>query len=185
MRRYAKRDYPVADARRYLEPGPVVLLSSAWKDQRNVMTLGWHMVLDFTPSLVGTLVSSGNHSFNLLRRSRACVINLPTAELLDTVVGIGNCSGAQVDKFERFALETRAATTVDAPLLVQCPASFECRLHDASQVRRRGLFIWEIVKAHVAPVPKHPRTLHYRGDGQFMLAGANVSRRGLFKPGML
>lgn len=185
MRRYRKLDHPVDDVRRFLEPGPIVLLSSAWKGQRNVMTLGWHMVLAFTPSLLGTMISNGNHSFALIRRSRQCVINLPTVELLDTVVAIGNCSGAEVDKFERFGLETTAAREVDAPLLAQCHASFECRLHDASQVKRHGLFIWEVVRAHVAKVPKLPRTIHYRGDGQFMLSGDEVSRRRLFKPEML
>jgi len=185
MKRYRKLDYPVDEVRRFLEPGPVVLVSSAWKGQRNVMTLGWHTVLAFTPSLLGTMISGGNHSFELIRRSRQCVINLPTVDLLDTVVGIGNCSGAEVDKFERFGLDTTPAHDVDAPLLTQCPASFECRLHDASQVKRHGLFIWEVVKAHVAKVPKRPRTLHYRGDGQFMLSGAEVSRRRLFKPEML
>ena len=181
MKRYRKLDYPVDEVRRFLEPGPVVLVSSAWKGQRNVMTLGWHMVLAFTPSLLGTMISSGNHSFELIRRSRQCVINLPTVDLLDTVVGIGNCSGAEVDKFERFGLDTSPAHDVDAPLLAQCPASFECRLHDASQVKRHGLFIWEVVKAHVATSPKYPTTVHYRGDGVFMISGRNVSYRERFK----
>ena len=34
----------------------------------------------------------------------------------------------------------------------------------------------EVVKAHVATTPKYPRTIHYRGDGVFMLSGANTSR---------
>lgn len=185
MRRYRKFDYPVDQVRRFLEPGPVVLVSSAWKGQRNIMTLGWHMVLAFTPSRLATMVSSDNHSAALMRRSGECVINLPTAEMLDTVVGIGNCSGAAVDKFERLGLETTAASEVDAPLLAQCHSSFECRLADRSQIKRHGLFVWEVVKAHVARSPKLPRTVHYRGDGQFMLSGDDVSRRRLFKPEML
>ncbi|MEG2804715.1 flavin reductase family protein [Stenotrophomonas sp.] len=185
MKRYRKYDFPVDQVRRFLEPGPIVLVSSAFKGERNVMTLGWHTVLAFSPSLVGTMISSGNHSFELIRRSRQCVINLPGPDLLDTVVGIGNCSGAQVDKFARFGLDTTAASEVQAPLLAQCPASFECRLHDAGQVKRHGFFIWEVVKAHVAKAPKRPKTVHYRGDGQFMLSGEEVSRRRLFKPEML
>ena len=31
MKNYHKEDYPVADIRRFLEPGPVVLVSSTWK----------------------------------------------------------------------------------------------------------------------------------------------------------
>lgn len=149
------------------------------------MTMGWHMVMGFSPSLVATYIWDENHSHELVRRSGECVINLPMVELLDTVVGIGNCSGAELDKFEHFGLDAVPGTHVGAPLIAQCHASFECRLHDASQVRRHNLFIWEVVKAHVASRPKIPRTVHYRGDGRFMVAGEEVSRRRLFKPEML
>ncbi len=185
MRRYRKLDFPTQDVRRFLEPGPVVLVSSAWKQQRDVMTLGWHMVLEFSPSLLACCISSANHSFALLRRSRQCVINLPTADLVDTVVGIGNTSGADLDKFAHFGLSAVPATHVAAPLIAECYASFECRLHDGSQIDKHGLFVWEVVKAHVAASPKRPRTLHYRGDGRFMLSGPEISRRRLFKPEML
>ena len=49
-------------------PGPVVLVSSALKGERNIMTMGWHMVMEFSPSLIGCLISSGNHSYELVRR---------------------------------------------------------------------------------------------------------------------
>ncbi|MDY4297248.1 MULTISPECIES: flavin reductase family protein [unclassified Xanthomonas] len=185
MRRYRKLDFPTQDVRRFLEPGPVVLVSSAWKQQRDVMTLGWHMVLEFSPSLLACCISSANHSFDLIRRSKQCVINLPTADLVDTVVGIGNTSGADLDKFAHFGLTAVPATHVAAPLIAECYASFECRLHDGSQIGKHGLFVWEVVKAHVAASPKRPRTLHYRGDGRFMQSGAEISRRRLFKPEML
>ncbi|MBO9883470.1 flavin reductase family protein [Xanthomonas sp. D-109] len=185
MRRYRKLDFPTQDVRRFLEPGPVVLVSSAWKQQRDIMTLGWHMVLEFSPSLLACCISSASHSFALLRRSKQCVINLPTADLVDTVVGIGNTSGADLDKFAHFGLTAVPATHVAAPLIAECYASFECRLHDGSQIGKHGLFVWEVVKAHVAASPKRPRTLHYRGDGRFMLSGTEISRRRLFKPEML
>ena len=35
--------------------------------------------------------------------------------------------------------------------------------------------------AHVATSPKYPKTLHYRGDGAFMLSGPTVSHRRTFK----
>ncbi|XQA73315.1 flavin reductase family protein [Xanthomonas sacchari] len=185
MRRYRKLDFPTQDVRRFLEPGPVVLVSSAWKQQRDVMTLGWHMLLELSPSLLACCISSANHSFDLIRRSKQCVINLPTADLVDTVVGIGNTSGADLEKFAHFGLTAVPATHVAAPLIAECYASFECRLHDGSQIGKHGLFVWEVVKAHVAASPKRPRTLHYRGDGRFMLSGTEISRRRLFKPEML
>jgi aryl-alcohol dehydrogenase-like predicted oxidoreductase len=39
-------------------------------------------------------------SFEMIRRSQECVINVPTTDLVNEVIGIGNCSGTQVDKFK-------------------------------------------------------------------------------------
>ena len=73
-----------------------------------------------------------------------------------------------------------------APLVRECYASFECKLVDARMVRAYDFFIFEVVKAHVATAPRYPRTLHYRGDGVFMLSGPNTSQyRRLFRPEML
>jgi flavin reductase (DIM6/NTAB) family NADH-FMN oxidoreductase RutF len=180
-----KSDLPVSQVRRYLEPGPIVLVSSRWQGETNVMALGWHTVLEFTPSLVGCMISALNHSFRLIRASRECVINLPTTALTDTVVGIGNTSGAEIDKFARFGLAADAAHRVGAPLIGDCHASFECRLHDDALVDKYNFFIFEVVKAHVAVSPRHPETLHYTGDGVFMVSGKTISRRSLFRPGML
>ena len=180
-----KADYPLDDVRRHLEPGPIVLVSSAWKGETNIMTMGWHMMMGFMPALFGCYIWEGNHSHDMIRRSRECVINVPTVDMIDTVVGIGNCSGATVDKFARFGLTAIPAERVKAPLIGECYASFECRLSDGGQIGRHSLFIWEIVKAHVAPSPKRPKTVHYRGNGDFMVAGSQISRRRLFRPGML
>ena len=180
-----KTDFPVSQVRRYLEPGPIVLVSSKWRDETNIMTLGWHTVLEFSPSLVGLMISGGNHSHGMIRKSRECVVNLPTTALTDTVVGIGNTTGAEIDKFAEFNLSAQKATKVDAPLIGECHASFECRLRDDVLVDSYNFFIFEVVKAHVARSPKHPETLHYTGDGVFMVSGKIVSRRSRFRPEML
>ena len=173
-------DFPVDQARRYLEPGPVLLVSSAWKGQRDIMTLGWHAVMEFSPSLVGCMISSANHSFGLIRNSGECVLNLPTVDLIDTVARIGNCSGADLDKFETFGLTAGLADVVAAPLIEDCHAAFECRLHDDALVDRYNFFVFEIVKARAAVRPVHPKTLHYMGDGTFMVAGEILERKSLF-----
>jgi flavin reductase (DIM6/NTAB) family NADH-FMN oxidoreductase RutF len=180
-----KLDFPVSEVRRYLEPGPIVLVSSRRDGRNNIMTLGWHTMLEFSPSLVGLMISSGNHSFRMIRNSRACVINLPTTKLIDTVVGIGNTTGADIDKFASFNLTAAEASEVDAPLIKECHASFECRLHDDALVDRYSFFVFEVVKAHVAAAPKHPETLHYKGHGVFMVSGKIVSRKSLFRADML
>ncbi|CEG06709.1 Flavin reductase like domain protein [Afipia felis] len=107
----------------------------------------------------------------MIKRSRECMINLPTTALTGTVVGIGNTSGAEIDKFAEFGLTAEAADDITAPLIGECHGSFACRLYDAAMVNRYNFFIFEVVKAHVTASPKHPETLHYTGDGVFMVSG--------------
>ncbi len=182
MKRYHKRNFPLDQIRRYLEPGPVVLVSSAWKEKLNIMTMGWHMMMEFSPALVACYIWDQNHSFEMIRKSRECVINLPTSDLANAVAGIGNCSGSEIDKFEKFGLTPVPAEKVGAPLIKECYANFECQLSDGSLIRKYGLFIWEVVKAHVAISPKNPETLHYRGGGEFMVSGRTLNLRRKFKP---
>jgi flavin reductase (DIM6/NTAB) family NADH-FMN oxidoreductase RutF len=186
MKRYAKKPFPVSNVRRFLEPGPIVLVSSAWKGRNNIMTMGWHMIMMEEPSLVGCFIWDQNHSREMIRRSKACVINVPTVDIARTVVGIGNCSGRDVDKFAKFKLTASPGKKVDAPAVEECYANFECRLIDSSLIRKYSLFVFEVVHARVARSPKFPQTIHYRGDGLFMIAGPTVSRyRRLFRPDML
>lgn len=175
MPRYTKKDYPLVDIRRHLETGPIVLVSSAWKGRTNIMTMGWHMMMGFSPALFGCFIWDQNHSFEMIRRSRQCVINVPTVDLANQVVGIGTTSGGSVDKFEKFGLTADEAEEVEAPLIRECYANFECRLHDSALIRGYSLFVWEVVKAHVAVSPKRPQTMHYRGDGEFMIAGRTLN----------
>ena len=186
MKAYYKRDFPVAEIRRFLEPGPIVLVSSAWRGQTNIMTMGWHMVMGFAPSLIGCYIWSENHSFDLIRKSKECVINIPTEDIAPKVVGIGNTSGRDIDKFAKFDLSAVPGEKVAAPLIRECYANFECKLVDSSLIRTYSLFILEVVKAHAATSPKYPRTIHYRGEGVFMISGKNTAKyRRLFKPQML
>ena len=92
MKNYHKKDFPVADIRMFLEPGPIVLVSSHYKGKTNIMTMGWHTVLEFSPSLIGCMITAANHSFNLIKHSGECVINIPERHMATTVVDIGNCS---------------------------------------------------------------------------------------------
>jgi len=46
-----------------LEPGPVVLLTTAHKGRANVMAMSWHMMVEFEPPLIACVVSNADYSF--------------------------------------------------------------------------------------------------------------------------
>ncbi|HVP14359.1 MAG TPA: flavin reductase family protein [Terriglobales bacterium] len=173
----AKRRYPLGEVYRLLEPGPVVMMTTARRGRANVMPLSWHTMMEFEPPLVGCIVSDRNFSFETLRSTRECVINIPTAELARAVVACGRASGRRVDKFERFGLTERPASRVAPPLIDECYASLECRMLDARMVEKYGFFVLEVVAAWVDRSRKEPRTLHHRGRGVFAVAGRAIRLR--------
>lgn len=145
MRIPRKHVLPLHEVRRYLEPGPVVLVTSSHRGERDVMVMGWHTMMEFSPSLVGCVIAEGNHSHGLVRASRECVITLPTANQLEAVLGVGSTTGAEVDKFAAFGLTPEPSRQVAAPSIRECHAQFECLLHDDSLVERYDFFIFEVL----------------------------------------
>ncbi len=170
----SKKSLPLSKVYRLLEPGPVVLVTTTGKDRANIMTMSWHTMLEFEPPLVGCVISNRNFSFEFLRKSRECVINIPTVELAKQVVGCGNCSGKKVDKFKKFALTPKPASCVKPPLIDECYANLECKVVDGKMISKYNLFILEVVQAWINPAYKHPKTIHHQGMGTFMVAGESI-----------
>ena len=156
---------------RLLEPGPVVLVTTANRTRANVMTLSWHLMMEFVPPLVGCVLSARNYSFSLLMESRECVINIPTRALARKVVACGNCSGRRRDKFATIGLTPLPSKYVLPPLIRECFANLECRVVDTRMVGRYNLFVLEVVHAWLDRSIERPRTIHHMGRGAFMVAG--------------
>ncbi len=174
------RNLPLAKVYQKLEPGPVVLLTTARVGRGgrthkvpaiNVMTMSWHMMVEFEPPLIACVVADGDYSHAALRKTGECVIAIPGADLAEKVVGIGNCSGREVDKFARFGLTARPASSVAAPLIAECGVNIECRVVDKKLATRYNLFVLEAVKAWIDPALAQEKTLHHCGFGRFVLDG--------------
>ena len=170
----AKRPLPLAEVYQLIEPGPVVLVSTRSGGRANIMTMSWHMMVDFEPPIIACVMSNRDYSFVALKKTRECVINIPTVELAKKVVGCGNTSGRDVDKFKKFGLTASAASSVRAPLIDECYASLECKVIDTKLVTQYGIFILEVVKAWIDPSNKHPRTIHHQGKGKFAVDGETI-----------
>ena len=168
------KDLPLSMVYQLLEPGPVVLLTTTRRGRANIMTMSWHMMVDFEPPLIACVVSNADYSFASLRATRECVIAIPALELAPKVVAIGNCSGRDVDKFKRFGLTSVQAKRVAPPLVAECFANLECRVVDTRLVNRFNLFVLEVLKAWIDPAQKHPRTIHHHGYGKFTVDGEMI-----------
>jgi flavin reductase (DIM6/NTAB) family NADH-FMN oxidoreductase RutF len=168
------RQLPLSKAYQLLEPGPVVLLTTARKGRANVMTMSWHMMVEFEPPQVACVVSNANHSFAALRATGKCVIAIPARRLAAKVVKVGNSSGRDIDKFAAFGLTKMPAARVAPPLITECFANLECKVTDTRFVNKYNLFILQVLKAWIDPAQRNPRTIHHRGYGTFIVDGATI-----------
>lgn len=168
------QELPLERAFTLIEPGPVVLLATSDGERDNVMVVTWTMVLGFDARFA-ICTGAWNHSWKALTRTRECVLAIPPADMIDTVIGIGTCSGAEVDKFSRFPLTREEARHDGAPLIAECLANIECRVIEviARQdiVVLQGLAAWQDVRRADAPM------LHAVGDGTFITDGGRLDRR--------
>lgn len=168
------RSLALAKAFTLIEPGPVVLVTTSDGGKDNVMTISWTMVVDFTP-VIALTTGPWNFSYAALEKTRECVIALPTVDMIDTVVGIGTCSGADTDKFATFGLAKGKGRKVRAPLLTDCLGNIECEVVDI--VGKHGIVVLQGVAAWRDEGRRERRMLHAVGDGTFIADGRKLDRR--------
>lgn len=168
------KDLSLSRVYQLLEPGPVVLLTTRHRGRANVMTMSWHMMVEFEPPLVACVVSEADHSFAALRATGECVIAIPAVKLAAKVVRIGNCSGRDTDKFATVGLTPLPASRVAPPLVAECFANLECRVADTRLVNKYNLFVLEVVQAWTDPKQKNPKTIHHKGYGTFAVDGRTI-----------
>jgi len=168
------RELKLSKAFTLIESGPVVLVTTNDGQKDNIMTISWTMVLDFTPVFAIT-TGEWNHSFAALRKNKECVIAIPTVDMLDKVVGIGTCSGADTDKFAKFKLTPVPGKVVRSPLIKECLANIECKVVDI--VKKHNIVVLEAVAAYIDTARKEKRTVHAVGDGTFIVDGRRIDRR--------
>jgi len=161
-----------------MESGPVVLVTTNDGEKNNIMTISWTMVVDFAP-LFAMTTGPWNYSYVALRTSRECVISIPTVDLIDQVVGVGTCSGADTDKFTKFGLTPVNGKHVRSPLIKECLANIDCKVIDI--VKKHNIIVLEGVTAYFDSSRKEKRTIHAIGDGTFVVDGRKLNRREMMR----
>ena len=169
-----KENASTIEGNRLIEPGPVVLVSTMKGTQPNIMTMSWHMMIDFEPPILAYVISNRGFTFDIVRKTKELVINIPTVELAKKVVACENCSGRTVDKFKKFGLTPIAASMVSAPLIEECYANLECKVVDTQMASKYNISICEVVKAWIDRTQSKPSTIHHHGNGTFVFDGETI-----------
>ncbi|MEV4000677.1 flavin reductase family protein [Actinomadura sp. NPDC049753] len=171
-----KTAYPLADVHRLIEPGPVLLVSTHDGRRANLMTNGFNMPVAHG-GLIALIVGPWDYSHAALEATGECVLAIPSIDLAERVVDVGNCSGRDVDKWERFGFTPVPAAEVAAPLVRECFANIECTVADARLAADHNLWILRAERAWIDPPRRGDGEFHHRGDGTFSPNAATLDLR--------
>jgi flavin reductase (DIM6/NTAB) family NADH-FMN oxidoreductase RutF len=172
------------DALRLLNGGPVVLVTTRFRNETNVMPAIWTVSLSRRPPLIGVAVNPSRHTHDMLRFAEEFALNFPGRDLLNHTHYFGAVSGDNVGKLELAKLPTFKASKISAPLIENCLAHVECSLEDALRLGDHTLFVGRVVAVQAEPEAfdetwlledSDYRPLHYLGSDRYGVLGNRLT----------
>lgn len=184
---------PVAlqKAYRLINHGPTVLVSARHGGVDNVMAAAWACALDFSPPKLTLVLDKSTRTRELVERSGAFVVQVPTAAQLRLTHELGTTSLADTaDKLARSGVQLFGMDGHDLPFVGGCSAWLACRLiPEAHNQQAYDLFIGEVVAAwadtrvfrdghwHFEHADAQWRSLHHVAGGNFYAIGEPMRAR--------
>ena len=122
-------------------PTPVSLITC----DENITTISWIVSICHHPSMLCLSIQQKSFSYELIKKSKEFVVNIPKREILEEVDFCGNVSGRDVNKFEKTKLTKMKAKKVNSPIIKECPINIECKLERIVPLGDHDLFIGRII----------------------------------------
>lgn len=178
-----RRTLEITEALRLLDGGPLVLVTTRWRDQTDVMPAAWTAPVSHRPPLIGVAVHPSRHTHDMIRFSEQFALNFPGRDLMNHAHYFGVVSGRDVDKLGLSKLPTFAAEKVDAPLIQGCLAYIECGVEDALRIGDHTLFVGRPLAVQAESeafdetwllADPDYRPLHYLGIDRYAVLGERL-----------
>ena len=133
-----------------LNPTPVVLVTSKNKlNKLNVFTVGWISTVCTKEPIIAMGVRPERLSYEYIKESGECVINLPTKDMVKVVDYCGVISGKKEDKIKHFNLKLLEGVSISTPSLQDSPVALECKVRSITPLGTHDLFLLEVLNVKV------------------------------------
>ena len=142
-----------------LNPTPVVMVScGSTLDEYNIITIAWAGTVCSDPPMCSISVRPERHSYNIIKKEGAFVINLVDKKLAPFADWCGVRSGRKYNKFLETGLTPVRATQVNAPMIGEAPVNLECKVTQIIPLGSHDMFLAEVVAVHVNEKLFSPKT---------------------------
>ncbi len=176
---------------RLINHGPTVLVSARHAGVDNVMAAAWACALDFAPPKLTVVLDKSSKTRELIEKSGAFVVQVPTAAQLQLTCDVGTLSlSTEPDKLKKCGVELFGIEGHDLPFVAGCSGWLACKLiPEIHNQQTYDLFIGEVVAAwadtrvfkdgrwQFENAGPSWRSLHHVAGGQFYAIGEPLSVR--------
>ncbi len=132
-------------AYRILHPKLAFLLVTKYGDKTNVMTLAWHMPVEY--ETIAIAIDRENYSYELLSKSKEFTLNVLSIDKLDIIWKAGTTSGREIDKIKELGIELEDGVKIETPHIKDSMAFLECKVEEELKLSEHSLIIAKIVHA--------------------------------------
>ncbi len=137
-------------AYRFLYPRFTIVVSSGTLTNPNALAIAWSTPLSADPPLVGVLISEKRYSYEIIKKEKCFVVNVPNFNLIDETHYVGRISGRdEPNKVEKAGFTLEVSKKVSAPSIKECKINLECTLTDIITTGDHEMFIGEIIAISV------------------------------------
>src|SRR3990172_8840450 len=109
-------------------PTVVAVVTTQWQGKENAMSAAWHSPLSAAPRLYGVSISPKRFTHEMIKSSGEFALNFLPYSAVETISRMGSVSGRDGDKLAVFGIATQKGLKVQAPILEEAYAAYECRV---------------------------------------------------------
>lgn len=131
-------------------PIPAVMVSCGDHiDNYNIITIAWTGTICSDPAMTYISIKPERHSYKIIERTKAFVINLTTEALVKATDFCGVKSGRDVNKFKEMKLTPEPANKIQAPLIRESPVNIECQVEKIVPLGSHDMFLAKVLAVNV------------------------------------
>ena len=137
------------EPQKILFPMPTSLVVTGSMGKANIVTIAWVTLLTSNPPTLGISVGTKGFSGNEILKNKEFTVNIANVDIMVEADFCGITSGKDLDKFQKTGLTPVPSTSIQSPIIKECPLNFECKLISHSMVGTTNHFVGQILKTHI------------------------------------
>ncbi len=155
-------------AYKLINSGSLILAcTSNSRNESNIAPIAWCTPVEYDPVTKLLFVCDISHyTFKNVEETRQVIIAIPHVSQLKIVKDTGSCSGRNINKFEKFSIDSQKGKRSDILVPSSCIAYLECEVYNIVIDEEVGIIFCRVMEAYVRKGAFNNRLLAEKEEGK-------------------